>query len=202
MRRLYSEYAKKNRNYTPEDFQREAEQVAGASLDDFFRRYVRGTEELDYDAALSSVGLRLDTTGGNKTLPKAYLGATFALAGEQILGRDVPVGALTIKTVPAGTSAYEQGLNVGDQNVAVDGVRATSDFLTARLAEKRPGDTVALTVFRFDELRTFDVKLGAQSEGTYRLVPVSAPSAEQKKMFQDWLGAPLPQTTTERAATL
>ncbi|MBA2646546.1 MAG: M61 family metallopeptidase [Pyrinomonadaceae bacterium] len=202
MRRLYSEYAKKNRNYTPEDFQREAEQVAGASLDDFFRRYVRGTEELDYDAALSSVGLRLDTTGGDKTLPKAYLGATFALAGEQILGRDVPVGALTIKTVPAGTSAYEQGLNVGDQIVAVDDVRATSDFLTARLAEKRPGDTVALTVFRFDELRTFDVKLGAQSEGTYRLVPVSAPSAEQKKMFQDWLGAPLPQTTTERAATL
>ncbi|HVF27349.1 MAG TPA: PDZ domain-containing protein [Pyrinomonadaceae bacterium] len=202
MRRLYSEYAKKNRNYTPEDFQREAEQVAGASLDDFFRRYVRGTEELDYDAALATVGLRLDTTGGDKTLPKAYLGATFALAGEQILGRDAPAGALTIKTVPAGTAAYEQGLNVGDQIVAVDGVRATSDFLTARLAEKRPGDTVALTVFRFDELRTFDVKLGAQSEGTYRIVPVSAPSAEQKKLFQDWLGALFPQTTGARAATL
>lgn len=206
MRRLYTEYAKKNRNYTPEDFQREAERAAGSSLDGFFRRYVRGTDELDYNAALSTVGLQLDTTGSgddedddDKKLPKAYLGATFAKEGEQVIGRAVSAGALVVKTVPAGTPAYEQGLNVGDQIVAVDGVRATNEFLTARLAEKRPGDAIALTVFRTDDLRTFDIKLGTRSEGTYRLVPVSAPTAEQQKMFQSWLGAPLPQATEDRA---
>src|SRR4028119_1463807 len=62
MRYLYNEFGKKNRNYTPEDFQRAAEQMAGASLDDFFRRFVRGREELDYTTAFSAVGLQLLTT--------------------------------------------------------------------------------------------------------------------------------------------
>ncbi|MGH9903412.1 MAG: M61 family metallopeptidase, partial [Pyrinomonadaceae bacterium] len=190
IRYLYAEYAKKNRNFTPADFQRAAEQAAGASLDDFFRRYVRGREELDYNRALEVVGLRLDTTGpaaagGAAARPaeKAYFGATLAQDGDR----------LVVRNVPAGTPAYEQGLNANDQIVAVDGVRATRDFLSARLDEKRPGESVRLTVFRFDELRTFDVKLAGRADATYRIVPVAQASAEQTKMYQDWLGAPFPK---------
>ena len=58
MRYLYAEFYKKNRNYTPEDFQRAAELMAGASLENFFTRYVRGREELDYNAGLNVVGLK------------------------------------------------------------------------------------------------------------------------------------------------
>jgi len=206
MRRLYTEYAQANRNYTPEDFQRVAEGVAGAKLDDFFRRYVSGSEELDYNAALAAAGLRLDTKGvaanssTQSARESAHLGATFAREGEQVIGRTVPANSLVVKTAPAGTPAYEQGLNAGDQIVAVDGVRATSDFLTARLEEKRPGDTIKLTVFRFDELRSFDIKLDSRADGTYRIVAVKEPSAEQRKVYQDWLGAPFPPATGERAA--
>jgi predicted metalloprotease with PDZ domain len=46
MRYLYDEFSKKNRNYTPEDYQKVSEMMAGKSLDDFFSKYVRGTEEL------------------------------------------------------------------------------------------------------------------------------------------------------------
>src|SRR6185436_10717219 len=62
MRYLYVEFFKKNRNYTPADFQKACELMAGASLEDFFNRYVRGTEELNYSVALEAAGLRLDTT--------------------------------------------------------------------------------------------------------------------------------------------
>jgi predicted metalloprotease with PDZ domain len=187
MRALYTEFYKKNRNYTPEDFQRMAETAAGASLEDFFRRFVRGREELDYNAALEVAGLRLDTAGasdaGRPAAEEAYLGATLSQDGER----------LTVRNVPAGTPAYEQGLNAGDQIIAVDGYRATRDFLAARLADKRPGDTLTLNVFRADELRTFQVKLGGRANVPYRILPVKQPTEEQKRNYQSWLNAPFPK---------
>lgn len=186
MRRLYGEFAKKNRNYTAEDFQRTAEAVAGASLEDFFRRYVRGRDELDYNRALEAAGLRLVTTEGDESKPsaeKAFLGATLVQEGDR----------LTVKNVLAGTPAYDQGLNASDQILALDGVRVTRDSLAARLEEKRPGDEVRLTIFRFDELRTLTVKLGGQSEDDYRIVPVKEPTPAQKKIYQGWLDGHLPK---------
>ena len=196
MRALYNDFFRKNRNYTSEDFQRAAEAAAGGTLEDFFRRYVRGREELDYDAALDAVGLRLDTTSASDGRPAsagAYLGATFAREGEQVVGRAVLPGELVVKTVPAGTPAYEQGLNAGDQIVAVDGYRATLDFLYARLADKRPGDSFTITVFRADELRAIQIKLGARRDATYRIVPIRPPTDQQKRNYQAWLAAPFPQ---------
>ncbi|MET0625020.1 MAG: PDZ domain-containing protein [Pyrinomonadaceae bacterium] len=186
MRSLYEEYAKRGRNYTPEDFQRAAERAAGAGLEDFFRRYVRGRDELDYDAALGWAGLRLDTQSdraGRPAASVAYLGATLE-------ERD---GRLGVTNVPAGTPAYEQGLYAADQIVAVDGYRATLDFLNARLADKRPGDQLRLSVFRGDELRTLDIKLGARAAVAYRIVPLPAPTEQQRRIYQAWLGAPFPK---------
>jgi predicted metalloprotease with PDZ domain len=198
MRALYNDFYKKGRNYTPEDFQRTTEQAAGASLDDFFRRYVRGREELDYNTALAWVGLRLDTSSDAAGRPaplEAYLGATLARDGEQVLGRTVAPGALVIKTVPADTSAYEEGLNAGDEIVAVDGYRPTRDFLNARIADKRPGNTLTLSIFRGDELRTFTIKLGGRPTTTYRIVPVAPVTDQQKRNYQSWLGAAFPQSS-------
>jgi len=210
MRSLYRDFYEKGRNYTPEDFQRVAESAAGTSLEDFFKAYVRGREELDYNAALDVAGLRLDTSStpaGRPAAEEAYLGATFARDGEQVLGRTVAPGALVIKTVPAGTPAYEQGLNAGDEVVAVDGYRATRDFtvttsnegrttrdfISARISDKHPGDTLTLTVFRADELRTLQIKLGARANATYRIVAVTQPTEQQKRNYQAWLAAPFPQ---------
>jgi predicted metalloprotease with PDZ domain len=185
MRALYNDYFKKGRNYTPEDFQREAERAAGSPLEEFFRRYVRGREELDYNAALEWAGLRLDaasSASGRPAAAEAYLGASLEQAGER----------LTVRGVTAGTPAYEQGLNAGDQIVAVDGYRATRDFLAARIAEKKPGDTLALTVFRADELRAFTLKLGARPNVAYRIVPVASPTEQQRRSYRAWLGSPFP----------
>jgi predicted metalloprotease with PDZ domain len=196
MRSLYRDFYKQGRNYTPEDFQREAETAATTSLEDFFRRYVRGHDELDYNAALDVAGLRLDTTSGPSGRPateEAYLGATFARDGEQVLGRTVAPGALVVRSVLVGTPAYDQGINAGDEIVAVDGYRAAPAFLAARVADKRPGDTVTLTVFRADELRTLTVKLGSRANVAYRIVPVARPTDRQKGNYQAWLAEPFPQ---------
>jgi predicted metalloprotease with PDZ domain len=185
LRRLYDEFAKRNRNYTPEDFQRAAEQTAGSSLEEFFRRYVRGREELDYNAALSAVGLQLLTTAGDSAQQqRAHLGANLRQDGDR----------LTVTNVPAGTPAYDQGLYAADQIVAVDGSRASLTFLDARLEEKRPGDELRLTVFRADELRTLTIRLGGRPEENYRIAPVRNPTPEQARQYEAWLGAPFPKT--------
>jgi predicted metalloprotease with PDZ domain len=186
MRGLYEDFYRKNRNFTSQDFQRAAERAAGASLEEFFRRYVRGRGELDYNAALGWAGLRLDTESNRAGRPAptvAHLGATL----------EEKDGRLGVTAVPEGTAAYEHGVYAADQIVAVDGYRATLAALNSRLADKRPGDRLTLSVFRGDELRTLDVKLGARAAAVYRIVPVAAPTEQQRRTYQAWLGTPFPK---------
>jgi predicted metalloprotease with PDZ domain len=181
MRYLYNEFYKKGRNYTPEDFQKAAELMAGSSLEQFFVKYVRGRDELDYNDALSAAGLRLDTTGETETTKpadKPYLGADLAQDGDRLL----------VRRVYAGSSAYQQGLNAGDQIVALNNMRANRDFFDARIGEMRPGDLINLTIFRSDDLRSLLIKLGGRSGAAYRILTLENPSAEQKLIYQSWLG--------------
>ena len=180
MRYLYHEFFQKQRNYTPEDFQRASELAAGGSLEDFFRRYVRGREELDYNAALSAFGLRLNAENPNG-LKRPFLGAD--LANEN--------GKLLIKRVYEGFAAYDQGLNANDEVVAFDNQRVTPDTFNKRLAEKLPGDTVVLTVFRQEDLRTFSIKVGGRVEPDYRIFALPDTNPMQKRLTQIWLGTPL-----------
>ena len=179
MRYLYDEYSKKGRNYTPEDYQKISEMMAGKSLEDFFSKYVRGTEEIDFDGILQGIGLQLKAEANNAN--KSYIGAN--LAEED--------GKLMVRSIPADTPAYEQGLNTGDQIVAVDGNRASQTFLTNYIGEKKPGDKVKMTIFRFDRLRDIEFTLGGNIRKSYSIVPVESPSEAQKTLYQNYLQAEL-----------
>jgi predicted metalloprotease with PDZ domain len=154
--------------------------MAGSSLEEFFSRYVRGKEELDYNDALAAAGLRLeiDAAGAaGRAGDRIFFGAVLSQAADRLM----------VEQVFSGSPAYEQGLNFGDQIVAIDNVRANRDFFNARLAEKKPGDLVNLTIFRFDDLSTLLIKLGPGREGTYRIVPMTSQTEVQKKIYRDWL---------------
>jgi predicted metalloprotease with PDZ domain len=179
LRYLYVEFFKKNRNYTPADFQKACELMAGTSLEEFFNRYVRGTEELNYSVALEAAGLRLETVGTGPATEKVYFGADVVQEEDRLM----------VRRVYAGSPAYEQGLNAGDQIVALDNMRVTRDFFNARMAEKKPGDLINLTIFRFDDLSTLLIKLAERREGTYRIVPLPAQTEAQKRVYKSWLGS-------------
>jgi predicted metalloprotease with PDZ domain len=178
-RHLYNEFYKKNKNYAPEDFQKTAELMAGKSLEDFFARYVRGREEIDYNSILAGVGLQLTTGGGGRE--SAYLGANLSQQGDR----------LNVTSVPAGTPAYEHGLNAKDQIVAADGYRADQRFLETYLGDKKPGDKIRLTVFRFDELKDIEITLGAQRPQNYKIVAVENPTDAQRALYKAYMGADL-----------
>ncbi len=179
MRYLYNEYYKKGKNYAPADYQKTAEMMAGKSLDDFFSKYVRGRDEIDYNSILIGFGLRLDKGEGGRR--QAYIGGNLTEAN----------GRLTVRNTPAGTPAYEQGLNTNDEIVAIDGNRASQQFLQSYLAEKKPGDKIKLTVFRFDALRDIEITLGERAAPNYRIVAVENPTEDQKRLYRGYFDAEL-----------
>lgn len=199
MRYLYNEYFKKQgRGYTNEEFERAAELMAGRSLDDFFAKYVRGRAEIDYSEIVKGVGLQLivkDAPAGRPTggadagdAVATPANRTLAAIGAELTETN---GALTIRSVPAGTPAYEQGLNSGDQIIAVDGYRTTLAFLQSYIADRKAGDKVKLTIFRYDKLRDITLTLGSNERKTYELSPVPTPTDEQKKLYKQYLNAEL-----------
>lgn len=179
MRYLYGEFYKKDRNFSPEDFKAACEKAAGRSLDDFFNKYVSGRAEIDYNSIVGGIGLRLVAT--QPGADRAYLGADLAEAE----------GRLTVRAVPAGSPAFEQGLNFNDQILAIDGYRATNAFLQSYIGQKRPGDTVKLTVFRFDRLLDLEIKLGRNERATYRFQPLANATEIQKRLYREYFGVEL-----------
>ena len=179
MRYLWAEFFKKNRNFTPEDYQKVSEMMAGKSLDDFFAKYVRGREDIDYDSIVNPFGLQMKVTTPNAN--RAYIGADTVEEN----------GRLNIRTVPANTPAYEQGLNTGDQIVAMDGYRASTAFLTSYLNEKKPNDKVKLSIFRFDKLSEMTFTLGSNDRREYSFATVAEPTEAQQKLYRSYFNADL-----------
>lgn len=178
-RYLYAENFKRGRGFTPEEFQRVAEMMAGKSLDDFFTKYVRGREDIDYDSIIGPFGLQMKASTPNAN--RAYIGAD--LVEEN--------GRLSIRSVPSNTPAFEQGLNSGDQIVAIDGYRASQNFMTSYLGEKKPGDKVKLSIFRFDRLNEIVFTVGGNSRKEYSFTTIAEPTEQQKKLYRDYLNADL-----------
>src|SRR6266568_6009792 len=184
MRYLYEEFYKRGRNYSPADFQKTCELMAGSNLEQFFARYVRGREELDYAAAFIAAGLRLDRTGpidvAGSTKHRGWLGAELNQQAERLI----------VSRVLAGSPAYEQGLNANDQIVALDGVRVNKEMFETMLTARRPGDVIRLTIFRFDDLRTLEIRLGDHMEVLFRILTLSQLTDEQRQIYQRWMGGP------------
>jgi predicted metalloprotease with PDZ domain len=187
MRTLYTEFYKKGRNYTPADFQAVCEAAAGNSLEDFFARYVRGTDELPYNQILSAAGLQVPQLSESRetqisathsdVILTAYLGAELEDSNEFV----------SVKNVRAGSPAYEQGLNAKDLIIAMDGERGNTKRLTALLAAKRPGDVIRLIVSRNDDVRTFEIKLGGRVVADYQILQLPARSEQQKRIYDSWM---------------
>lgn len=182
---LYTDFFKRNRNYTPADFQKVCETAAGSSLEDFFARYVRGLDELPYNQVLSAAGLELQQAGVpveqvsnvGDIIRSGYLGVEF----------EDSAGFVSVKNVRVGSPAYEQGLNAKDLIIAIDGERADTKRLIALLGSKRPGEVIRLTVFRNDDVRTLDIKLGSRIAADYEIVQLPARAEQQKRIYDSWM---------------
>lgn len=173
MKYLYERFYKElDRGYKDEEFQEAVERFAG-DMDDFFEKYVRGTDPVPYNDFLSTAGLKL--VKSQPYLQQAYLGASLENTGDN----------LVVTRVVRGTAAYEYGINVNDVILSIDGERATGpDHL---LQGKDPGDKISVKVLREGRERSIDVVLGANENASFRFEKLPDPGGRQQANYKDWL---------------
>ncbi|HEY0706906.1 MAG TPA: PDZ domain-containing protein [Polyangia bacterium] len=184
---LWENFGQKNRGLDEEDIREAIASIAGQPFDDYFARYIHGTEELPVPAMLEKAGVSLTTLapwegdGADKVKrdrARAYLGVTWAPSGERA----------TIRNVVPDSPAWQAGLTYGDEVIAVGGVRVNLSTVGKRVADHPPGSEVKLHFFRKDALRVARVVIGETPERRYEMVPSPRPIRGARAIRRAWLG--------------
>ncbi|SHJ49496.1 Predicted metalloprotease, contains C-terminal PDZ domain [Hymenobacter daecheongensis DSM 21074] len=174
MRYLYAQYYQKlGRGFTDAEYQDAVAKVAGRRFDEFFRDYVYGTKTLDYATALGYAGLTLSTA---PTTTDAVLGANVSTSG----------GKYTVSSVLRDGSAWQGGLSVGDELLALNGTRLTDDPNKA-LTGAPAGAKVTLLVSRDGQLKEVSFPLLANAAQRYRIERMASPTEQQQRVLAKWL---------------
>jgi predicted metalloprotease with PDZ domain len=169
------------RPYTIADAELRLAEVSGDArfARDFFSRFIQGHEAADYARLLLLAGIELRRTGSDR--------ATWG--DVRLDGRN----AVVIAQAPEfGSSAYQAGLDVGDDVKEVDGARVSSpDELFAVFGRHRVGDTVTV-IFVDRSGVNHSTKVTLAEDVAFEIAPIEsrgrAPSAAQKAFRDRWLG--------------
>jgi predicted metalloprotease with PDZ domain len=198
MRALYETYPFEGpgvpeRHAGGKDGWREAvEEVTGLRWRDFWTKYVEGTDEVDFERFLKTVGWTLKPVPkedkpeekakkGDYAGPGAWLGVETKEVEHRVKAKHVLVDS----------PALAAGIAPDDELVALDGWQvADKEWLEKRLRERRPGDRVTLHVFRRRQLVPLDVTLGENPPDKWVLEEDKKASARAKRLRRAWL-APL-----------
>ncbi|MFZ3216814.1 MAG: PDZ domain-containing protein [Candidatus Acidiferrales bacterium] len=175
LRQMNEEYAMQGRFYDDSHgVEAAAEEVAGVKYDDFFRRYVAGTDDIPYDKFLSAAGLQL------KVEMRAAGDLGFWTAGH------APGAPLQVSQVEPGSPAETAGLRAGDALLALNG-QPVPRYLPAWLHEHAPGEKVTLRVQRDGKEYDLTFALGSIDLHKFSLVEMSPISEKQKRIREGWL---------------
>ncbi|MGE3164318.1 MAG: M61 family metallopeptidase [Planctomycetota bacterium] len=198
MRRAYELYSGE-RGYTADEFRELCGQVAGVDLSAWFQVAVASTSELDYAPALAHLGLRFKpaspvagATGtddssstataeadtGSKKEPEAWVG----------LDTKSSEGRLLVTRVRRGTPAFDAGVHVDDEILAIDGYRVVD--WTALRKQFRAGDHATLLVARRGRLREIAISFARTPTKLWQLeIDPDAPAPAVARRSQ-WLSRP------------
>lgn len=166
MQYLYNEfYKKQDRGFTPAEMKTTLEKVSGLKMDDFFAKYINGTETFDYNTLFGYAGLTVET----------------------VVNKDPSLGISEannkIRRVYRGSSAYTGGLNVNDELLAIDGFRIDGnikDFIDA----KKVGDEISLLISRDNIIQTIKFPLLEKGSTNYFIIN---DSENKNSVHQKWL---------------
>jgi len=174
MRYMYNEYYKTlKRGYTDAEFKKGLEKFAGKNLDDFYKKYVYGVADVDYNKYLGYAGYQLTDEAAGTNEPS--LGIMTANTG----------GKMLVTNVLRDGTAWVDGINVNDEIVSVDGTPVTD--AGSILANKNVGDKLSITISRDGLSLVFPVTLLKNSLVKYKIETVVNPSAQQLKARSKWL---------------
>ncbi len=161
--------------FTPEQLQDTIAEVADCSLADFWVNYLETTQKLPFNEYLEPFGLYLKAIE-DESIP--YTGIKVQLENDREI----------IKFVEAGSPCAKAGIEAGDELLAINGFRVSSQFFNERLQDYRVGDVIHITVFHQDELKTRSVTLAKSLPTRYEIVRQEHLSDVQQQNLSGWLG--------------
>lgn len=165
MRYFNNEYGKTGRTFGDDDIITIMEKASGTSLQDFYQKYIKGTEPLPYDELLPKAGFKIT----ENTEQKRKLGAQAQVSGD---------GVKIVGITPGG-NAEKMGLREGDEVVAViiqDNRVPMHDLLEklaqfgatlTQMMEQSPTDGAVLVVRRDGKEQEVPLKLVSQEVKVY-----------------------------------
>jgi len=176
LRWMNKTYAYGSRYFNDTDGVRQAaETVSGSNLDDFFRRYVSGLDELPYNELLQRVGLRVI----EQRTEKAYAGFI------SVRNFDSPP---VVVFVEEGSEAEKAGLVQGDTLLTINGKPLNIDFDDV-LSGMHPGEQLKLRVAGRKGNREVKFALGGREEADYRVTELDNVTPTQRARRMAWLAS-------------
>lgn len=177
LRIAYDEfYVKKKRGFEEHELQSLIEQVAGVSVADIFKA-AHTVEPLDYNSHLNAVGYELVNHNAGRELPD--LGMTTSTTE----------GRIMVTGVNRGTGAWDGGINVRDEIIAINGERldANGRELNRVMQTAAIGDELRVLVARDGKIRELSIRLEKDTKGMFGIVPLQNATLEQEKLGKIWL---------------
>jgi len=181
MREMWASFGKTEIPYTNDDIRRSLAKVTGNErfANEFFTRYILGHDLPDYRALLDRAGLVLQPVHPDT--------ATLGPVSFTFDGKDAIIGSNTI----IGSPLYDAGLDRGDQILAVDRLKITSQARWDNaLSRYQPGDTATIRYLQRGTERSAEIRF--VSDPSLEIVPVEStgtdPTAAQQAFRQAWLG--------------
>ncbi|MEX8549241.1 MAG: M61 family metallopeptidase [Mucilaginibacter sp.] len=175
MKRMYNRFYKtENRGYTEAEFKTVLEEVAGSSLNHIYDQYINGLEDLDYNHYLGYAGLRLKVCAP-ETKPLPAIGISTSFTTQK----------LVVTQIERGTAAWQVGISVNDELLAINGNRIID--LEKTLQFLLPGDTIDLTLVRDGRLLELPVTLQKQHKIKYQIEEIAEPTYQQIISRNKWL---------------
>ena len=180
---LYEKFRKDGKGFTDKDLLAALKDLTGQDFNEFFNRFVRGMEKIDFDSELAEMGLKIDRTHSAESR------ALLAWSG-MVLKRDGV--AYTVAAIIKGKPAYRAGINSGDELVAINGARFRDDNASAMLKgaklmldsfRSKSGEKVTITVFRRNILMNITSDAEPLPFDTYKITEI--PEQGDKKKIMD-----------------
>jgi len=155
MRTLWKQWKERPAmGFTDDEFTSLVSKVAAADMRPFMESFVFGLEQPDYTTLLQKAGI----TAENKGKKENTLGCTTAYEN----------GKLMVKYVERGLGAWNAGLSVNDEIIAVNGIR-TLTGLDDVYRLLRPGDTAEVLISRSGLVRTMAVAFVSREKPDWKL---------------------------------
>ena len=167
---LYSKfYENKGRGFSSEEFKQELESFVGKNLDDFYAKYIDGTEIPPYSKIFGQMGINVQDV--SKTYPD--FGAVLTNSG----------GKTIIKSIRSKSAAEDAGLSVNDEIIGCNGYRVGKGDIESVMKSLNEGDEIDLLISRDEILFSIEFKMTNRFKPKFYLSITN----EKPKLLNYWL---------------